>query len=276
MMKKAFIFFVFAACSLTMCCVFCGAKKSSKATKPCSFEEPSSSVNTKELSVDEEESLNSSCENKVDMMKLSEAFGHLIARSLENPIVDFNLESIIKGMHDCARGLEAPMTEEEFEEIIGVLQNESFQQVAEANLKTADDFMAENATKENVVEVKPGKLQYQVMREGHDNDRVITQNSTPRIHYKGMCLDGTAFGDSEQTGGPIAISLNETIPGFGQGIVGMKLGEKRKLFVHPDLAYGVEGGLPPNSLLIFEVEAVDLPALAENPELAESINEAIR
>ena len=44
---------------------------------------------------------------------------------------------------------------------------------------------------------------------------------------------------------PITIPLDQTIPGFSKGIVGMKEGEKRRLFVHPDLGYGTTGQLPP-------------------------------
>jgi len=64
------------------------------------------------------------------------------------------------------------------------------------------------------------------------------------------------FGSSEETGGPITIPLDQTIPGFSKGLVGMKEGEKRRLFVHPDLGYGTMGQLPPNELLIFDIEVV--------------------
>lgn len=63
------------------------------------------------------------------------------------------------------------------------------------------------------------------------------------------------------------ISLDETIPGFSKGIVGMKEGEKRTLYIHPDLAYGVNGSLPPNSLLTFEIEIVK----ANNPQDQEAV-----
>lgn len=52
------------------------------------------------------------------------------------------------------------------------------------------------------------------------------------------------------------ISLDETIPGFNKGLIGMKEGEKRTLFIHPDYGYGTSGYLPPNSLLTFEVELI--------------------
>ena len=50
--------------------------------------------------------------------------------------------------------------------------------------------------------------------------------------------------------------IKQSIPGFAKGMLGMKEGEKRVLYIHPELAYGLTGQLPPNSLLIFEVEIV--------------------
>lgn len=51
------------------------------------------------------------------------------------------------------------------------------------------------------------------------------------------------------------ISVADTIPGFAQGVKGMQAGERRKLYIHPDLAYGLYGGkLEPNQLLVIELE----------------------
>jgi len=52
------------------------------------------------------------------------------------------------------------------------------------------------------------------------------------------------------------MSLDEIIPGLKSGLIGMKEGEKRTIYIHPDLAYGSAGYLPPNSLLTFEIELV--------------------
>jgi len=76
------------------------------------------------------------------------------------------------------------------------------------------------------------------------------------INYTGKYIDGTVFGSSETAGGPITVPIDQTIPGFSKGIVGMKEGEKRRLFVHPDMGYGTTGQLPPNSMLIFDIEVV--------------------
>lgn len=191
---------------------------------------------------------------QADLLKVSEAFGHFIGRNLNSPGVKFDLESIIKGMRDGAAGKPAPMPDEEYEKMMLLLQEQAFKALSEINLAAAKEFLEKNASAPNIVEVQPGKLQYQILQEGHG--AVVAPHATPKINYTGKYLDGTVFGTSDDLNGPVSVPLDQTIQGFIDGIVGMKEGEKRKLFVHPDLGYGTSGHLPPNSLLIFDIELI--------------------
>lgn len=190
----------------------------------------------------------------VDMKKLSEAFGNFIGRNLQSPGLSFDLESIIKGIREGATGQPSPLTEKEYEEMMTAVQERAFKEMSSANLKSANEFMEKNKKDNGIKEVIPGKLQYSTLKEG--DGAVVEPHSSPKIHYTGKYQDGTVFGTSEEMGGPITIPLDQTIPGFSKGIVGMKEGEKRRLYVHPDLGYGTTGQLPPNELLIFDIEVV--------------------
>jgi len=192
--------------------------------------------------------------SKVDMDKLSEAFGHFIGKNLKTPGVNFNLEKIIQGMREGAAGKPAPMSDQEYEAQMAALQEQVFEQLASDNLSAANDFMKKNKGAAGVFEVEPGKLQYIIMQEG--KGPAVSSDAKPLVHYKGMYLDGTTFDSSENVGGPVPIPLDSTISGFSRGVSGMKEGEKRKIFVHPDLGYGTQSPLPPNAMLIFEVEVV--------------------
>lgn len=207
--------------------------------------------------------------NDIDMKKLSEAFGHFIGRNLKSPGVAFDLDSIIKGMREGAAGQPAPMSDQEYEAMMLKVQELAFNRLSEDNLKAAESFMAKNSQESNVKTLVPGKLQYIILQEGNGN--AVPEHGTPSIKYTAKYLDGTVFDSSEAAGGPITIPLDQTIPGFSKGIVGMKEGEKRKLFVHPDLAYGKTGQLPPNSALIFEIEVVK--ATGDNKNLSDSSEE---
>ena len=196
--------------------------------------------------------------SQADILKASEAFGHFIGRNLKAPGINFDIDSIIQGMRDGYAGKPAPLSDKDYEELMAKIQEQAYAKMAADNLKTANLFLEKNVNTEGVIEIEPGKLQYSITKEGEGP--VVVEHSTPQIKYTGRFQDGTVFGSSEETGGPITIPLDQTIPGFSKGIVGMKEGEQRKLFVHPDLGYGTTGHLPPNSLLIFDVEVIKATA----------------
>lgn len=83
-----------------------------------------------------------------------------------------------------------------------------------------------------------------------------------RAHYRGTLLDGKEFDSSYGRGQPFetVIGVGRVIQGWDQGIPGMKVGGKRKLFVPAHLAYGSRsmGPIKANSDLVFEVELVEV------------------
>jgi len=174
---------------------------------------------------------------------------------MESEGFDFNCELVLKGMQDELAKKPSPLTEEEYEQALGQIQAKHFEEVATTNLKEANDFLQKNRTQEGVIALDE-KLQYKLVEAG--KGPLVTEESTPLIHYEGKLLDGTVFASSMSSGGPISVAIQDTIAGFSKGLVGMKEGEKRQLFIHPDFAYGAEGHLPPNSLLIFEVTIVQV------------------
>ena len=190
----------------------------------------------------------------IDIPKLSEALGHFIGRNLKSPGVQFDLEQIITGMREGAAGKPSPMTDQEYETAMAKLQQKVYEYLSENNLAAATKFLNENAHAEGVVEIVPEKLQYLILQEGQGP--TVPEHGSPSINYTGKYLDGTVFGSSENSGGPITVPIDQTIQGFSKGIAGMKEGEKRRLFVHPDFGYGKGGQLPPNTLLIFDIEVV--------------------
>jgi FKBP-type peptidyl-prolyl cis-trans isomerase len=94
---------------------------------------------------------------------------------------------------------------------------------------------------------------------------VAQTGDTVEVTYTGQLEDGTVF-DSTVGRQPFKFVLGAgtVIPGWEQGIVGMKVGGKRLLIIPPSLGYGAAGygPIPPNSTLIFEVELVDVQKAA--------------
>ncbi len=83
------------------------------------------------------------------------------------------------------------------------------------------------------------------------------------VHYTGWLEDGTKFDSSHDRGEPFSFPLDcqFVIPGWDQGIKGMREGGKRRLTVPPELAYGERGAgnvIPPNATLVFEIELIEV------------------
>lgn len=188
--------------------------------------------------------------------QISETFGHMLVNQLKGTPLQLNVALVIKGMQDEMAGKPAPMSQDVYDKAVNALQQKVLTEMAATNLTAATNFMKENAKKEGVVTLVDGKLQYKILTPG--TGAIVGAHDTPQIQYEGTFIDGRVFGTSYQTNEPVWLPLDQAIPGFAQGIVGMKEGEKRQLYVFPDLAYGTQGtaNIAPNSLLIFTVEVV--------------------
>jgi len=114
----------------------------------------------------------------------------------------------------------------------------------------------EEAMQEQVTELKIEEL-----AEGSGEEVKSGDNVT--VNYLGTLLDGTKFDSSYDRGQPFSLSVGqgEVIKGWDEGLVGMKVGGKRKLTIPSEMAYGESGAgedIPPNSALIFEIELLSI------------------
>lgn len=126
---------------------------------------------------------------------------------------------------------------------------------------------ADNGTKketkpmaEQTVTTESG-LKYLDMTVG--TGRQAELGDTASVHYTGWLADGKKFDSSVDRKEPFSFRLGagQVIKGWDEGVMGMKIGGKRKLTIPPQLGYGARGAggvIPPNATLTFDVELLDL------------------
>jgi peptidylprolyl isomerase len=134
----------------------------------------------------------------------------------------------------------------------------------EAATETPTPAAAE-ATKPEVKVPKgpaPKKLVIKDIKKGTGVEAV--EGSTVSVQYVGVLYDGgKQFDASWDRGEPFSFPLGagQVIPGWDQGVKGMKVGGRRELIIPPDLGYGPQGAgadIPPNATLIFVVDLLDV------------------
>jgi len=108
----------------------------------------------------------------------------------------------------------------------------------------------------------PSGLQYQVVAPGGSAVRPAMGQKVS-VHYTGTLLNGTKFDSSYDRGQPLqfVVGMGKVIKGWDEAILGMSVGERRKLVIPPHLAYGpnaVGDVIPPNATLVFDVMLVSI------------------
>lgn len=109
----------------------------------------------------------------------------------------------------------------------------------------------------------PSGLKYEILVEGESGAQSAQMGDTVGVHYTGWLEDGTKFDSSVDRVMPFSFVLGRgmVIKGWEEGVLSMKIGEKRRLIIPGNLAYGQRGYpgvIPPDATLIFEVELLDI------------------
>jgi FKBP-type peptidyl-prolyl cis-trans isomerase FklB len=140
---------------------------------------------------------------------------------------------------------------------------------AARNKAAAKEFLAQNAHEKGVI-TTPSGLQYKILSAADRKSAPISPTDKVTVDYRGKLLDGSEFDSSYARGVPATFPVNGVIKGWQEALVLMRPGAKWQLFVPPELAYGAapRPKIPPNSLLIFDVNVLSAEASTPPPPAA--------
>lgn len=197
------------------------------------------------------------------------AVGYNVGQSIRSQGLPLDLDAVMDGIRAGASGEQPRFEPQAMQAALEKLQQDVIaaqqKQIADA-AAAAGKYLAENATKPGVIKTASG-LQYEVLKKGPANAAPATATSQVTAHYEGKLLDGTVFDSSVARGQPFTTPVGQVIPGWQEALQLMRPGDKWRLHVPPELAYGPQGGgpIPPNSVLIFELELISIAAPTAAP-----------
>ena len=192
------------------------------------------------------------------------SFGNMLKEGGTNEV---DVEALNKGMADSLSGAAPDMSPEAQaavavavraqQEEVQRMRTEMQNQISSQQKVQGEAFLVENGKKPGVITTATG-LQYMHQVEGSGGMPSVAD--TVEVHYTGMLLDGTEFDSSVKRGTPASFGLGQVIPGWTEGLQLMRVGGKTRLFIPAELGCGSGGtrGIPPNAVLIFDVELLSI------------------
>lgn len=211
-------------------------------------------------------------ELKTPAQKASYGIGLNMGKSLAHEgMDDLDSKAVALGIEDAVGKKEQRLKDDELVEAFAALQKRSEERLAKMSEEAAEagkKFLEENGKRDGVTTTDSG-LQIEVIKEADGAQPKPTDTVT--VHYEGKLTDGTVFDSSIERGTPIDLPVSGVIPGWVEGLQLMHVGEKAKLYIPAELAYGEQSpspAIPANSVLVFDLELISIkdPAAAAAPQ----------
>ena len=203
-----------------------------------------------------------SVELKTPAQKASYGIGLNMGKSLaQEGMDDLDSKAVAQGIEDAVGKKEQKLKDDELVEAFAALQKRAEERMTKMNAEaeaSGKKFLEDNGKKEGVVTTASG-LQYQIIKKGDGAQPKPSDVVT--VHYEGKLIDGKVFDSSIERGSPIDLPVSGVIPGWVEGLQLMHVGEKVKLFIPSDLAYGAQSPsptIPANSVLVFDLELIGI------------------
>ncbi|WP_233172055.1 FKBP-type peptidyl-prolyl cis-trans isomerase [Dyella sp. ASV21] len=203
---------------------------------------------------------------RIDKSKLSYAIGYQIGSQFANGEPDVDIPTLQRAIQDAYTKKQPSVSMQDMHDQLDRLDQQmhakalaEFKRIAEANARKSADFLERNRRLPGVVQL-PSGIQYAVLRKG-DGKVSPGVSSLVTVNYRGMLVDGTEFDSTWARGAPVHFAVDKVIRGWQDVIPRMHVGDRWKVVIPSQLAYGERGALPrigPNEALVFEIELLDI------------------
>lgn len=195
----------------------------------------------------------------------SYGIGLQIANNFKADGVEVNVEQLILGLKDAMQGVKPRYAESQlqaafqaFGRAVQAKRDQRNFAAGDKNKREGQAFLANNGKKPGVKTLASG-LQYQVIKAGQGASPKAAD--TVRVNYEGTLLDGKVFDSSLRSGQPAKFRVDGVIPGWTEALQLMHVGDKWRVFVPSELAYGANGAggvIGPHSVLVFDIELLGI------------------
>ncbi|MDR1123606.1 MAG: FKBP-type peptidyl-prolyl cis-trans isomerase [Elusimicrobiota bacterium] len=193
--------------------------------------------------------------------KLLYSLGYLMGENIKKQLIldrgEEDSKAISQGMRDAMLDRKPQTDLETYKPLIAKrYEDDAAKRLAERKIE--QDKALQEIKKEKKIKALPDGALLRTVKEGKGATPKPT--SMVKVHYEGTLLDGTVFDSSIKRNAPASFPLNGVIPCWTEGLQKMRAGGKAKLYCPPNTAYGdAQAGLiPPGSLLIFDVELLEV------------------
>ena len=197
-----------------------------------------------------------------DEQKVSYGFGLQFGQQLmRNQFEGLDVDLVSAGIHAVLSGETPAISEQSLNAAFASLQEKLQEKKAREALQLAElgkRFLDENAKRDSVKTTASG-LQYEILETGNGNTPG-TQN-TVKTHYHGTFVDGTVFDSSVERGEPATFGVTQVISGWTEALQLMQEGDKWRIFLPAELAYGDMGSppvIPGGASLVFEIHLIEI------------------
>lgn len=189
---------------------------------------------------------------------------YLVGLQMSESVRHYNLDPAIlqQAIADAVAGRPPAVDKAEAQSVLGAYQAEleAVKAKAGAERKVGNKAWLDDNAKKPGVKVTASGLQYQVVAEGAKDGKKPTASDKVKVNYTGALTDGTVFDASAAHGGPATFGVGQVIKGWTEALQLMKPGDKYKLYIPAELAYGEQAppNIGPNQILVFDVELLEV------------------